>query len=219
MAKKLIIIGGHGNGTIALWAAEGINAVSKEWEVLGFLNDRETEPIFGYPILGKIDRETIAKYLPDKDVYFFYTLISVKLNHNFLHKLYDLEIPMERFATLIHPTAVISEHAKIGRNVFIQSFVTVGPGAEIDDFVMIHPHAIIGRDTKLNNFSYIAANVCIGAEVYLEEGAYVGLTATIIEFTRLGKWSLTGIGSVVIKDVEPFTKVVGNPARVIGKVE
>ena len=219
MVKKLIIIGGHGNGTVALSTVEDINAVRKEWDVLGFLNDRETEPIHGYPILGKVDKKTVDRYIGDKDVYFFYTLISVKLNHKFLYKLHDLEIPVEKFATLIHPTAVISKFSKIGYGVSVQPFVSVGPDVVIGNFVQIYAQALIGHGAKLDDYSYVANNACIGADVHLKEGAYLGTNSTTLEFVILGKWSLTGIGSVVIKDVEPFTKVVGNPARVIGKVE
>lgn len=217
--KKLIIIGGHGNGTVALSTVEDINAVKKEWEVLGFLNDRETEDINGYPVIGKIDKETVDKYLADPDVYFFYTLISVKLNFKFLHKLLDLEIPDERFATLIHPTAVISKFAKIGHGVSIQPFVSVGPNVEIGNHVQVYAQALVGHGAKLKNYSYVANNACIGADVVLEEGAYLGTNATTLEFITIGKWSLAGIGSVVIKSVDDYTKVVGNPARVIGKVE
>ena len=68
----------------------------------------------------------------------------------------------------------------------------------------------------LENYSYIANNACVGADVSLKEGAYLGTNATTLEHVTLGKWCVIGIGSVVIADVADFSKVVGNPARVIG---
>src|SRR6056300_1551847 len=94
--KKLIIIGGYGNGTVVQSTVEDINRINKEWELLGFLNDIEVEPINGYPVLGKINAETVAEYLEDRSIYFFYTLISIKLNFKFLHRLFELNIPKER---------------------------------------------------------------------------------------------------------------------------
>lgn len=217
--KKLIIIGGYGNGTVVQSTVEDINAVEKQWEVIGFLNDRETEPINGSPIIGKIDKETVHNYLNDPDVYFFYTLISVKLNFNFLHKLLDLEIPEERFATLVHPTAVVSKYAKIGFGTCIQPFVSVGPNVNIGNHVQIYAQSLIGHGAILDNYSYVANNACIGADVHLKEGAYLGTNATTLEFVSLGKWSITGIGAVVLKDVADYAKMVGNPARQIGEVK
>jgi acetyltransferase EpsM len=217
--KKLIIIGGHGNGSVIQSTVEDINALQKEWEILGFLNDKETEPINGSPILGKIDCETVSKYLNDKNVYFFYTLISVKLNFKFLPKLHSLNIPTERFATIIHPTAVISKFSKIGYGTCIQPFVSVGPNTQIGNHVQIFAQSLIGHGSILDDYSYVANNACIGADVHLYEGAYIGTNATTLEFVKLGKWSITGIGAVVLKDVPDYAKVVGNPARIIGMVE
>ncbi|WP_405377616.1 hypothetical protein [Nonlabens sp. Asnod3-A02] len=216
--KKLIIIGGFGNGTVAQSTVNDINERSKEWELLGFLNDREDGPINGSPVLGKIDKETAAKYLEDENVYFLYTLISVKLNFNFIHKLTDLEIPNERFATLIHPTAVVSKNAKIGFGVSIQPFVSVGPNVSIGNHVQIYAQSLIGHGSTLEDYSYVANNACIGADVVLKEGAYLGTNATTLEFVSLGKWSVSGIGSVIIRDVDDYGKVVGNPAKSIGSV-
>ena len=214
--KKLVIIGGYGNGTVVQSTVEDINEVKKEWNILGFLNDRETEPINGYPVLGKIEKGTIHNYLKDKDVYFFYSLISLKLNYKFLSKLTDLEIPKEKFATIIHPTAVISKYAKIGNGTCIQPFVSVGPNTIIGNHVQIYAQALIGHGAKIDDYGYVANNACIGADVHLKEGAYIGTNATTLEFITLGKWSITGIGTVVLKDVEDFAKVVGNPAKQIG---
>lgn len=217
--KKLIIIGGMGNGTVAASAVEDINAIKKDWEIIGFLNDFEKGPINDYPVLGKIDNLTVGDFLKDDDVYFLYTLISTKLNYKYLHKLTDLQIPSERFATIIHPTAVVSKFATIGHGVSIQPFVSVGPNVKIGNHVQIYAQVLVGHNATLDNYSYVANNSCIGAHVHLKEGAYLGTNCSLLENVTIGQWALVGIGSVVLRDVTDYTKVVGNPARVIGKVE
>jgi acetyltransferase EpsM len=214
--KKLIIIGGVGNGTVVASTVHDINKINNEWEILGFFNDFKTDTIVGYPVLGKINKESAQKFLSDPDVFFFYTLISTRFNHTFIHRLHELEIPDERFATIIHPTAVISDFAKIGYGVCIQPFVSVGPGVVIKNHVQIFAQSLIGHNSTLDNYSYVANNACVGASVHLKEGAYLGTNATTIENICLGVWSLVGIGSVVIRDVGDYVKVVGNPSRVIG---
>ncbi len=219
--KKIIIIGGYGNGTVAASTIEDINKAegTTKWEILGFLNDFEKEPINGFPVLGKVTKEDAQPFLKDENIYFLYTLISVKLNYKFIHKLHDLDIPDDRFATIIHPTAVISKFAEIGFGVVIQPFVSVGPNVKIENHIQIYAQSLIGHNAVLNNYSYIANNACVGASVILDEGAYLGTNCSTLENIKIGKWSVVGIGSVVIRSVDDYTKVVGNPSREIGKVK
>lgn len=214
--KKLIIIGGAGNGTVVLSTVEDINDDHPQWEILGFLNDFETRPINGYPVLGKIDRSGVDNFLKYDDVFFLFTLISTKFNHHFIHRLVDLEIPQQKFATIIHPTAVVSRSSQIGRGVMIQPFVSIGPNVQLGDHIQIYAQAFIGHNSRLADYAYVANNACVGAAVHLCEGAYLGTNSSTLENVTLGKWSLVGMGSVVIHDVPDFAKVVGNPAKVIG---
>jgi len=216
--NKLIIIGGYGNGTVAASTVEDINQIEKKWEITGFLNDFEKE-INNYPVIGPIQYDTVKELLKKKDTYFLYTLISTKYREAHLSKLLDLKIPEERFATIIHPTAVISKFSSIGRGVSIQPFVSVGPNVKIANHVQIFAQSLIGHNAKLDDYTYVANNSCIGANVHLQEGAYLGTNCSTIENITLGRWCLVGIGAVVIKDVLPYSKVVGNPAREIGKTD
>lgn len=216
--KKLVIIGGHGNGTVVASTVEDVNVVRKEWEILGFLNDHETEPINGYPLLGKIDRASVAAFLDDPSIFFYWSLISVKLNHTFIRRLHELAIPRERFATIVHPTAVVSKFAKLGYGVSVHPFVNIGPNAELGDHIHVFAQAMVGHNARLSDFSYVANNACVGAYVHMHEGAYLGTNATTLENVEVGRWSIVGIGAVVIRSVADFTKVAGNPSREIGKV-
>lgn len=216
--KKLVIIGGMGNGTVVASTVEDINTQRPTWQILGFLNDRGGEPINGYPVVGPITREGVAGLLADPDVYFCYTLLSTKLNFTFLPRLLALGIPLDRFATVIHPTAVVSKFAAIGRGVAIQPLVVVGPNVVIGNHSLIFAQALIGHNSTLGDYSYVANNACVGADVTLEQGAYLGTNCTLREHVRIGTWALVGMGAAVLNDVAPYSKVVGNPARSIGWV-
>jgi maltose O-acetyltransferase len=50
----------------------------------------------------------------------------------------------------------------------------------------------------------------------VEDWAWVGERAIVLQGRRIGKGAIVGAGAVVTRDVEPFTIVGGNPARVIG---
>ena len=53
--------------------------------------------------------------------------------------------------------------------------------------------------------------------VHINQGAYLGANSSIIGYTSIGKWSIIGMGAVVLKPVKDYEIVAGNPARVIGK--
>ncbi|MCJ1310601.1 hypothetical protein MMC25_004266 [Agyrium rufum] len=59
----------------------------------------------------------------------------------------------------------------------------------------------------------------MGYEIEIGEDCWIGGNVVICPKVRIGKGSTVGAGSVVTKDVRPFTVVAGNPAKVLGKIE
>jgi len=54
-----------------------------------------------------------------------------------------------------------------------------------------------------------------GRDVVIEEGVWVSSNATIVGPCRIGAHSVVGVGSVVLRDVPPYTVVAGVPAKVL----
>jgi len=54
-----------------------------------------------------------------------------------------------------------------------------------------------------------------GRDVIIEEGVWVSSNATIVGPCRIGAHSVVGVGSLVLKDVVPYTIVAGSPAKVL----
>ena len=94
--NKLVIIGGHGNGTVISSTVEDINTVKPTWEIIGFINDGDCVDINGYRVLGCIEQKVIDELLCDPEIYFYWSLISVKFNHKFIHNLERLNIPLSQ---------------------------------------------------------------------------------------------------------------------------
>jgi acetyltransferase-like isoleucine patch superfamily enzyme len=53
------------------------------------------------------------------------------------------------------------------------------------------------------------------APVVIEDDVFIGMNCLILKGVTIGQGSVVGAGSVVTKDVAPFTVVAGNPARAI----
>ena len=62
-----------------------------------------------------------------------------------------------------------------------------------------------------------------GSEYYLKtivrRSASIGANATIICGVEIGEYAMIGSGAVVTKNVPPYALIVGNPGKVIGKVD
>jgi acetyltransferase-like isoleucine patch superfamily enzyme len=54
-----------------------------------------------------------------------------------------------------------------------------------------------------------------GRDVVIEDGVWVSSNAIIVAPCRIGAHAVVGVGSLVLRDVEPYTVVAGNPARVL----
>ena len=105
---------------------------------------------------------------------------------------------------------------KLGNGCKVQNNVSVYLGVECGDNVFLGPSCVFTNDLNPR-----AAHPKHGEYVktYIEEGSTIGANATIRCGIRIGKHSLIGAGSVVVKDVEEYAIMVGNPARQIGTID
>ena len=62
-------------------------------------------------------------------------------------------------------------------------------------------------------------NAAIAGKVEVGDYATIGTNATILPFVKVGEGAFVGAGAVVTKDVEPYSVVVGVPAKAIRRKE
>ena len=112
----------------------------------------------------------------------------------------------------------IGNNVQIGNNVKIQNNVSVYEGVVLEDFVFCGP-SMVFTNIKIPRSEFPQR----GSEFYLEtivkRSASIGANATIVCGVTIGEYALIGSGAVVTKDVPPYSLVVGNPAKIIGKVD
>ncbi|HHP7241118.1 MAG TPA: acyltransferase [Cyclobacteriaceae bacterium] len=121
--------------------------------------------------------------------------------------------------------AVIGNNCNIGQNVVVSPDVILGDNVKVQNNVSIYT-GVICEDNVFLGPSAVFTNVInprsevIRKDEYqktiVKEGVSIGANATIVCGITLGKYSFIGAGAVVIKDVKPYTLIVGNPGRPIG---
>ena len=125
----------------------------------------------------------------------------------------------------------IGDGSKIGTFVEIQKGATIGKNCKISSHsficqgVHIADEVFVGHNVTFINDRFPRAVTESGdpqteedwecLETYVEQGASIGSSATILCGIRIGVRAIVGAGSVVTKNVDPFTVVAGNPARII----
>lgn len=124
-----------------------------------------------------------------------------------------LQIARRRFASVIHPSARISPLATIGCNVLIMAGVVITSNAMLGDHVCVLPNTVIHHDARIEAWSLIGSNVTIAGGVIVDENCYIGSGTSIMSGRRIGRATIVGIGSNVIRDMPADSRVAGNPAR------
>ena len=117
--------------------------------------------------------------------------------------------------SLIHRTAIISQHATIGKNVQILAGSIIGACANIGDNSIINTGAIVDHDCKIGKNCHLAPRAALAGEVIIEENVFIGINATILPRLRICSGATVVAGAVVTKNVSPGAVVAGNPARPI----
>ncbi len=210
MPTDLIILGASGNVYDLLDIVDAINAIEPTWHALGILDDRRAigSEFAGLKVIG-LTRDALRF----TDCMFINAIRSESTVRRMANIIAATGVADARFATLIHPAASVSARAAIGRDVLVNFGASVAGNVTLADHVSLGPNCIVGHDACIDSYTAVAAGAIISGGVHVEQSCYIGTGAMIRQQLHISVCALVGMGAVVVKDVEPETIVVGNPAR------
>lgn len=110
---------------------------------------------------------------------------------------------------IISKDTYIDAEVKIGNNCKIQNSVSIYHGVTIEDEVFVGPNACFTNDKVPRAFDPEWKIT----PTFVKKGASIGANATIVCGITLGEYCMVAAGSVVTKDVEAYSLVMGNPAK------
>lgn len=114
----------------------------------------------------------------------------------------------------------------IGRNVAINEDFTLACDIGYEGNLLIEDRVAVGPGTifiltsnpnysRLNDFKHLYSYINVNGKIQLKNDSWIGAGAIILPNVTIGEFSIVGAGSVVTKDVPPYTVVAGVPAKVL----
>jgi len=199
MAKQYIVVGGGG---FDLFARAGGG------RVVGFLDD-DVKDATGFPE-GIAYRGRIDAYAPGPDEELLLTVGNPKAKQEIVTR---LKARGARFASLVHPTAVVAATATIGTGVVLCPYAVVSANAHVGDFVAVNICSSVGHDVRVGAYSTLSAHDDLTGGVIVEERVMVGSGARVLPGLRVGADAVIGAGAVVVRNVAAGTTVYALPAK------
>lgn len=216
--QKLVIIGGSN----AYWEIDelikDINSIKKTYEIVGIYDDNSEligKSFNGIVVDGPIEK--VKKH--DNDVKFIFAIGSFRTRLIRSEILKRLDIPNNRFETLVHPTAKIFSTAKVGYGCIIHYGTVIFNHTQIEDFCVIAANCVIAVDNLIGKGVLFGSNITTTTNVKIGNYSFIGSSTSIGENIEIEPGAQIGMGSLILKDIKAGAFVLGNPPRMLDLVE
>ncbi|MEM1108794.1 MAG: acetyltransferase [Planctomycetota bacterium] len=193
-APPLVIVGAGDHGQVVADTAR-----VAQREVLGHLDDDPSRPDLLPPGDPRLDHA--------------HFIVAIGDNADRLAVLRRIEAEGRTFANVIHPSAVISPAATLGRGVYVGPLAVVNAQAHLGDAAIINSAAVIEHHCDLGPAVHIAPTAALAGRVTVGERSLVAVGAKVLPGVTLGRHCIVGAGAVAIQDVPDYTTAIGIPAR------
>lgn len=215
--KKLVILGAGGTASIVKDVIEAINNVQPTWQIVGALDDNPSligGSIAGIKVLGNIDE---AKNYSDC---YFISSIAHPQNRLVRRNIYDRAKNQGcKFATLIHPRAIVSLDAKVGEGCFIDANCMISGLVELEEDVFLLNTCSVSHESRICAHTTLSVNVKVSGGVVVGSDCYMGTNSSTAHDIVIANNNLIGMGSAVMQNIKTEGNTwVGVPAMSADKM-
>ncbi|GAA0367838.1 acetyltransferase [Bacillus horti] len=207
--QQIILLGDGGHSRVI----QDIIALRRdEYELVGILDDKYTETSQEEDLIrGPIRYATeLAEILP-------HVKFVVGIGNNHVRKLLtiQLDLPLERYVSLLHPSAMLSSSVTLGRGTVVMANAVLNANASVGQHAIINSSTVVEHDCVVEDFVHLSPKVALAGGVKVEEGSHLGIGCVAIPGQQIGKWSTVGAGASVTSHIPSFCTAIGIPAKPI----
>ncbi len=210
--EKIVIIGAGQHARVVLYNIEEQN----KYEVIGFLDsdDNRIGNIFEEKkILGNYQKENLKEFSKKIGTNKFFIGFG---NMKYRKKVFDYFINNGWEAVnIIHPDAVVSKNARLGKGILIECGCLITPNPVIGNNVVVNTGSQVNHDNIIEDNVYIASGVILSGGIKIGENTLLDDGVIITLGCSVGKNSLIGAGAVVTKNIPDKVVAYGSPCKVI----
>jgi UDP-perosamine 4-acetyltransferase len=208
-----VIILGSGGHAKVIMDALSLQSVS----VLGMTDSdqgRWNKSVMGVTVLG--DDDAVLQHSP-RSIRLIIGIGSVSKSGILRRKqLYEkFKSRGYSFASVVHPSAVVSRDASLEEGVQLMAGTVVQTGARIKANSIVNTRVSVDHDCDVGVHCHLAPGVILSGGVQVGDEVHIGTGAVVIHNIKIGRGSIVGAGATVLTDVRAGVSVAGIPAREI----
>ncbi|PCI02485.1 MAG: carbonic anhydrase [Hyphomicrobiales bacterium] len=205
-SERLLVIGGGGHGRVVAEAAHLSAQFSQIVVVDPYAIDSWT-----LPFCKCVAAEAAIDADPQS-----WDFVSAVGGASLRKRLFD-EYSAKGFtpARVMHPRAIVSPSAYLGRGVVVLAGAVVATLASIEDGVIVNHNAVVEHDCKVGQFAHLAPGSILAGGACLEDKVFLGAAASVRHGVRVGADIVIGNGAAVVADIFQQGVYVGTPASLI----
>ena len=121
------------------------------------------------------------------------------------------------FPSFVSKNSWLSNSVSVGKGVILYPGVSINYETVVEDFVIMNMNCAIGHNCHIAKFAALAPGVNLAGFTKIEEAVDMGIGAATKQNIIVGKDAVIGGQTMLVKNVEPGTKVAGVPGKVISK--
>lgn len=176
MKKQLVIIGAGGHAKVIA------DAVCKadEYELLGFVDANLPKETLVFKTYRVIETQSLIQNLVQPNTYFVFGIgnntIRQKLAQDFQKDL--------QFASILHPSSIVSDEVTIGKGVVVLANTVINAGSKVGDFSIIDSGVIVDHECQIGDFCHLNVGTLVGSNTEVITGVKTDLGEIIPNFSK-----------------------------------